>query len=69
LIYRDYDWAARDPDTDWELKFAKTLNVGDYFVIKFAAYIIVNCDSDWDFRMRWQVTQMWVEDDRNTFVI
>ena len=38
-------------------------------IVEFPAYIVVNCDRDRDFRMRGQLSQVRVEDNRDAFII
>jgi hypothetical protein len=67
------DWydnrTSRDANADGELKVTETLNVRDDLIVEFSAYIVVNCDSDWYLRMRWQLSQVRVEDYGYSLVI
>lgn len=65
-----YDYrTSRDTNADGDFKVAESLDVGDDLIVEFPAYIVVNCDSYRDLRMRWQLSKVRVEDYRDAFII
>lgn len=69
LVRWHTNWATADGDANWEFDITKPFDFRCDYVVKFAADIVVYGHRYRNFRVWWQISTVWVEDDGQALVV